>query len=122
MLLRILSGTFIALGLGLMAEGAQAGQTFLCSDGRVLQVEQRDLERLKRQEPCVAAHYGIAMKIVPLPVQRPPAPAAPTLKGAQAETAMPREIGSVAQLATDYRKVRIINARRGEPAWFSHTR
>jgi hypothetical protein len=122
MLLRILAGSAVALGLGVMTEGAHAGQTFMCTDGRLLQVKLADLERMKRQEPCVAAYYGIAVQSVPLPVQRPALPSKPALKGAQAETAMPREIGNMAEAASNYRNVRIINARRGQPAWFTHAR
>ena len=53
MILRILAGSIVALGLGLLSEGAKAGQTVMCDDGRLLQVEQKDLERLKRETPAL---------------------------------------------------------------------
>ncbi len=36
MILRIIAGSMLALGLGLMAENVQAAQTFICDDGRVI--------------------------------------------------------------------------------------
>lgn len=122
MILRILAGSVVALGLGLAAEQAHAAQTFLCQDGRLLQVELHDLDRMKRDDPCVAAHYGLKIKPVPLPVKRPARAAAPLLKGTKKAAKAQREIGNLAQSTTSFRTVRIINARPNGSAWFKHTR
>ena len=36
---------------------AHAAEAFLCNDGRLIYVETKDIERMKKTEPCVAAHY-----------------------------------------------------------------
>ena len=69
MILRILAGSIVALGLGLLSEGAKAGQTFMCDDGRLLQVEQKNMERLKREDACIAACFGLKVQPVSLPVK-----------------------------------------------------
>lgn len=122
MILRILAGSIVALGLGFYAEGVRAEQTFMCEDGRLLQVRLQDLERLKRQEPCVAGHYGLVVQHVPLPVKRPARPSEPVLKGAKAPEPTERPVGAMAQATSDYRHVRIINARPGSPVWYTHKR
>jgi hypothetical protein len=122
MILRILGASVIALGLGFYTEGARAGQTFMCEDGRLLQVEARDIERLRRQDSCIAAYFGKTLHAVPLPVQRPAIAVGPVFKGAQAVEPEKRPVGAMAQVSTDFRKVRIINAQPGDRAWYSHTR
>ena len=122
MILRIIAGSILALGLGLMAENAQAAQTFICDDGRLLKVELHRLEHMKQTESCVATHYGLVVQSVPLPVQRPVRPVRPVLKGSQTTAKTPPEIGTMAQATTSFRKVRIINARRGARGWYFHTR
>lgn len=120
MIMRILAGSVVALGLGLASEAARADETFICGDGRMLQVALGDLQRLKRQDPCVAAHYGIVIRAMPLPVKRPPPGPKIMLKGAQAATKTSRDIGVIAEVATDYRNVRILNAAPGNGRWFTH--
>jgi hypothetical protein len=122
MIMRILAGSIVVLGLGLVSESVNAGQTFVCDDGRLLQVEQKDVERLKQQDTCIAAYFGLKVRPVPLPVQRPPETAAGLLKGAQKAAAPRRAIGNVAQVSTDYRNVRIINASGRSRRWFRHRR
>ena len=122
MIVRIIAGSMIALGLGLMTENVQAAQTFMCDDGRLLQVELDQLERLKRTEPCIAAHYGLEVVVVPLPVKRPPPPIQPVLKGSRAPAKLPRQAGQVAEVSSSYRRVRILNAAKGRRAWYIHTR
>ena len=122
MIARIIAGSIIALGLGLMTENAQAAQTFMCDDGRLLEVESNQLERLKRTDPCIAAYYGLEVRTVPLPVKRPPPRVQHVLKGSRAPATSRRDIGAVAQAGSSYRKVRIINAPRGRRAWFIHSR
>lgn len=123
MILRILTGSVIALGLGFAAESAHAAQTFLCEDGRVLQVKLHDIERMKREVPCVAAAFGLEVKPVPLPVKRPKRTATPVLKGTKtiAKT-LSQDIGTLAQTSNNHRRVRIINAQPGSRPWFEHTR
>ena len=105
-----------------MSENAHAAQTFLCDGGRVLQVELQDLERLKREDACVASHYGIVAKPVPLPVQRPVRTVVRAFKGSKTPAPADREIGGRVQVTTNFRNVRIINARRGSVGWFQHRR
>ena len=94
----------------------------MCDDGRLLQVELRQLERMKQSEPCVAAYYGLVVQSVPLPVRRPARPLRHVRKGSQTTAEPPREIGTMADATTSFRKVRIINARRGSRGWYIHTR
>ena len=122
MILRILVASIVALCLGFYAETSQAGQSFICEDGRLLQLEMRDIERLKREDPCIAAHFGVTIGKVPLPVKRPEMTVVSGLKGAQQAAAAEREIGAVAEVSVDYRRVRIINAPPSGQAWFNHTR
>lgn len=122
MIARIIAGSLIALGLGLMTENAEAAQTFMCEDGRLLQVELHELERLKRTDPCIAAHYGLEVALVPLPVKRPPPPIQHVLKGSRVPAKSPREAGQVAEVGSSYRRVRILNAAKGRRAWFIHAR
>ncbi len=60
MILKILAISFFALLVGAFFEGAQADQTFLCDDGKLLQVKSADIERLRRENPCVAKYLGDA--------------------------------------------------------------
>ncbi len=122
MILRIIAGSAIALGLGLMTENVHAAQTFLCDDGRILQVQMKDLARLKREDACVAAHYGMAFQPVPLPVKRPVRAAGGVLKGSQTVAPDKSAIGALAQATSSFRNVRIINAQRGGSEWFQHRR
>ena len=122
MIVRIFAGSLIALGLGLYTEGASAAETFVCDDGRLLQLEPYQIKRMKHFDACVAAHYGIQIAAVPLPVQRPDAKPPVQLKGtrsAKAERAQNREI---AKANVDFRNVRIINAAPGSTAWYRQTR
>ncbi len=122
MIVRIIAGSMIALGLGLMTEKVQAAQTFMCDDGRLVQVELNELEKLKRTDPCIAAHYGLKVRIVPLPVKRPPTPIQHVLKVSRTPAKAPRDVGPVAQAGSSFRRVRIINAAKGRRAWFIHSR
>lgn len=126
MILRILSGSVIALGLGLYAESADAAQTFLCSDGRVLNVELADLERAKRDEPCVAQHFAAGdfqAVSVPLPVKRPAGfELRPLKETAETDTSRLGRRGDRADAVVDYRNVRIINPSRDGSTWFTHRR
>ncbi len=130
MIMRILAGSIIALGLGLMTEGARAEQMFICSDGTLRQVAHQDLERLKRQDACIARHFGIEIAKVPLPVKRPKhlLPTKPRttqhlqLKRSANPERQHSANRSVASIWTDYRKVRIINALPGSRPWYRHTR
>ncbi|MBU2532752.1 MAG: hypothetical protein KKB37_08425 [Alphaproteobacteria bacterium] len=123
MILRILTGSVVALSLGFYAEAARAGQTFICGDGRLLQVELADIEQLKRTDACVAAHYGLSVMPVPLPVKRPKRTVQlDALKGTKGAAPPPPATDRVADMSVDYRRVRIINARQGQDAWFVHTR
>lgn len=122
MIVRILAGSVMALGLGFYAEGAKAGQTFICNDGRMLQVEAANIERLKHTDACVAAHFGITIKPVPLPVQRPQISASVVLKGSQKAEREQSNKRSLAAANVDFRNVPIINAGPGGQAWYRHRR
>lgn len=67
-----LSGLVLIAGvLGLSP--ANASQVFVCDDGRAITVAPAELEAAKRTEPCVAKHFGIALRAepVPLPIRHP---------------------------------------------------
>jgi len=122
MIVRIFAGSLIALGLGLYTEGASAAETFVCDDGRLLQLETRDIQRMKRTDACVAAHYGIQIAKVPLPVQRPNTTPSVLLKGTRSVKAEQSGNRTMANANIDFRNVRIINAMPGSHAWFRHSR
>ena len=138
MILRIFAGSLVALGCGLFVETARADQSFVCDNGELVQVKRGDLERMKRENACVASHYGLSLHVVPLPVQRPkravsrPAPRAEKMSATAEAVKLPsrkpvvsHEIKDVAlppAAYTDYRRVRIINAQPDGRQWFTHKR
>lgn len=121
MILRILGASLVALGLGFVVEAAHAGETVLCPDGRIVAAAAAP----GSGDPCRAAMRGqpasVPAAAVPLPVKRPERPAKVVLKGATVAEPAPREIGAMAE-ASDFRRVRIINAQPGTSRWYNHTR
>lgn len=145
MILRFLAGSLIALGCGLVAEAAKAEQAFVCENGGLVMVKLADLERMKKENPCVARYFGLTVDAVPLPVQRPeplavariPAPkvtSAPDRSAIVGQSApqtatfgapVSHEVADVAPPSAsseDFRHVRIINARPGATQWYLHSR
>jgi len=123
MIVRIFAGSIVALGLGLMAEGAEASQTFMCDDGRMLQLESNEIQRMKYTDACVAAHYGVDIHHVPLPVQRPTSSLATQsleLKGTRKANTARNPMPQMADAKVDYRNIPIINALPGSQSWFRH--
>jgi len=114
MIFRIFAASLMALLAGTLVESARAGQSFICEDGTLVRVEVGQMERMKRENPCVAKHFGLTVvaKIVPLPVRRPPGPALRTRRAEPARAPEP----------SNYRSVRILNARDGASKWFHHRR
>jgi len=139
----LLVATITAIGaaLGAGASTAHADQAFVCEDGGVVTVAYRDLERIKRINPCVARYFGLEREAaayvagksdvraqpIPLPGRKPHI-ARPDLR--TAGNTAPSTTGSVltaksAEVAVPlpaYRRVRIINAKPGASIWFDHRR
>ena len=148
MILRMLSVSVLALATGAMLETARASQFFVCDDGRTIEVARGDLETAKRENECVAKHFGLTIKkakpaadqsTVPaketaapgsspklkivLPVRKPK-PA--KLRATAAAQPRNRDRLSSTRLAAvpsaSYRRVRVINAQTPSERWFLHTR
>lgn len=63
-----------ALLAGSFVDYARADEAYVCDEGVVVMVMSGDLERQKRENPCVASHYGltaVAPAAVPLPAPHP---------------------------------------------------
>jgi hypothetical protein len=127
MILRILAASLVALGLGLIVEEAHARETVLCRDGRIVAL---DTPKRALADPCqkprddrqAQAQKAKPPLTVPLPMKRPARVAATELKGPAEETRSAAMDEPFRQAATDYRRVRIINARPGGRVWFDHSR
>ena len=59
MTLRISVISLVLLTIASGVEEANGGQYFLCEDGRTLEVELKDLPRMKREDACIARHFGL---------------------------------------------------------------
>ena len=116
MIARIFALSLIALLAGSLVETARADQSFICDDGKLIQVKANDLERMKRENACVAKHFGglARTRNVPLPTRKPQTG---LIRMRRAEPAKDATTGPV-----NYRMVRIINAAEGGPKWFHHRR
>lgn len=125
---------------------AKADQSFVCKDGSVVTVAPEQLAEMKRINACVAGYYGktIAPKKVPKVENKSAKSRAGKAKArvklratkqvkrtrsnknshAQLMISAHRSRGSapVAAVNTDYRNVRILNAKPGDPAVFKHRR
>lgn len=113
MVVRVIAASLLALLVGSLIEKAHADQSFLCEGGKLVQVAAGELERMKRENACVAKYFGglAATRQVPLPTRKP----ATDLVRLQS-TKPERSQGDPA----DYRMVRIINAGKTDPKWFHH--
>jgi hypothetical protein len=49
-----------AMTCGALLEPARADEAYVCEGGKLIYVAFRDLERMKRENACVAAYYGLA--------------------------------------------------------------
>jgi hypothetical protein len=122
MILRIFAASMLALVAGSIAERAKADQSFVCEDGSLVQVRAADLERMKRENACVAQYFGgigTTAAGLPLPVRKPavraPEPTGVGIRTRRAEPDTPPEN------ASPHRMVRIINAVEGESRWYRHS-
>jgi hypothetical protein len=113
MIVRVFAASLLALLVGSLIEKAHADQSFLCDGGKLVQVAAGDLERMKRENACVAKYFGglAATREVPLPMRKP-ATSLVRLRSTEPE----RSDDDPA----DYRMVRIINAGKADPKWFHH--
>ncbi len=115
---------------------AKADQSFVCADGSVVTVAFKDLEKMKRTNACVAGYFGLkvrtpivaALKTEPVirrtgriktkrnkKANRKPTHAQLISKShARAQKTPEVSVG------TDYRNVRIINAKPGKKAFHRH--
>lgn len=115
---------------------ASADDAFLCNDGSIIKVAHDNLEWMKRNNACIAAHFGLktpSVLIPPLPARRaeitPPrprahkrmaqAPAPKTAKTMVKLSAAPAIPDTGAEVP-NFRDVVIINASPGKPRVFHH--
>ena len=123
MILRILTASLLALGLGVLIEDAHAGGSRLCDDGRIVRASPGVFDPCRAAAPKVHTKApAAAPRAVPLPVKRPSPVARVTLKGPAAAEAARAGIGAMATAAGEYRHIPFINARPGAERWFTHTR
>ena len=54
-----LTASLAILGVFPLNFPAAAAEAYLCEDGRLVYVEVKDLEKMKRTDPCVAAYYRL---------------------------------------------------------------
>lgn len=112
MIWRIFAASLMALLAGSLVERARADQAFFCEDGSLVQVKADELDAAKRQNPCVARHFGQkVVAAVPLPVRKP----AP-VKIRTTQTAAP--VATPDKTKSSYRMVRILNAESPAERWF----
>ena len=123
MILRILATSLAALGLGFIIEDANAAKTVLCDDGRIIEVAAANGG--KAVDPCrrIGNEVPAPAGSVPLPTKRPALTRRKVeLKGLTEATPAPRLDGPLQSASTDFRQVRILNARPGAARWYRHTR
>jgi hypothetical protein len=87
--LKIISTALLALVAGLFVETARADEAYVCDGGRIVYVKFGELERMKRQDPCIAAYYGMTVAGTQAPagdIVRVPAPV-PASRGATSTAA-----------------------------------
>jgi len=134
-----------SLLIAVAATPAEAVETFVCDDGRVLTLTQEQVSVLINTDPCIAKYFGRDLV--------PGAPAAPTIQAAEPPPAVPvdlplperrpediaaslrklkvdptapaaqRKPVAIADVPSDFRNVHVINgANGGEPRYFKHDR
>ncbi len=116
---------------------AAAEQTFVCDDGRVLTLTQEQISELVNTDPCIARYFGREISAPPavapppaVPVDLPlparkPAEIASQLRELAVDPTAPaaaREPVAIADVPSDFRNVHIINAGKGAPVYYKHTR
>lgn len=63
------------VGLAIIIGPAQAEETFICDDGRVLTLRPEQVEALVATDPCIAKYYGREVTKAPPPqLAQPPSP------------------------------------------------
>jgi hypothetical protein len=113
MIVKVFAASLLALLFGSLIETARADQSFMCDDGTLVQVAAQDLERMKRENACVAKYFGglAATRQVPLPARKPATNLVRLRQAAPERTP---------DHPANYRMVRIINAGRDDDKWFHH--
>jgi hypothetical protein len=131
----------VLFSLGFLAaigvEAVRADEAFLCEGGRIVKVPAGSLESMKQTDPCIAAHFGLALKteqrletgaLAPretLPTHLLPAPV--VVEGYRPKRAMRPSPMSTELLprtaeGTDFRNVVLLNPEPGQPAIYRHER
>ncbi len=129
------TATNAAITMGAMvwfgAAPAAADQSFVCKDGSVITVAHKDLTKMKRTNACVASYFGglpipaVSRANTTPPKLRPTKQVKTAQRGVEHTQlmAMAHRSDAVAREAaanTDYRNVRILNAKPGRSAVFKH--
>ena len=122
MIVRIFAASLMALLAGSLVERARADQSFICDDGSLVQVKSADIERMRRENACVAKYLGPAKpeaspaqvttasaQPVPLPVRKPKPP---SLRSTQSEPTSPSR-----SAPSRIGMVRILNPGANGPHW-----
>lgn len=125
-----------------LAGRVKADEAFVCGPDQVVYVKSDEIALRKLTDACVAAHFGLrvpdsiaaAPSPAPMPANvtgtativhdiklaMPPRAIAPVARAAPVTT--PARFAASPSAATDYRRVRILNATSESSAWFFHTR
>lgn len=59
--MKLLFTALIALTAGWFVESAKADEAYVCEGGRIVYVKMGQLERLKREDSCIAGYYGLTV-------------------------------------------------------------
>ncbi|MCH9807904.1 MAG: hypothetical protein K0U74_09240 [Alphaproteobacteria bacterium] len=121
-----------------IAAPAQAAETFVCDDGRVLTLTQDEVAVLVRTDPCIAKYFGreivapppaapVAAVPLDLPLpERKPQDIASKLRALEIDPTAPgaqRKPVAIADVPSDFRNVHIINGgSAAAPQYYQHTR
>lgn len=59
--MRMVAVSVLALTAGALVETSRAGQFFVCKDGSTIEIASDQLAKAKRENPCIAEHFGLAV-------------------------------------------------------------
>lgn len=102
-ILKFMITAALALLAGWFVESASADTAYLCEGGRIVYAKPENIERLKREDPCIARYFGLE------------APAKPGAEQAHA-------VATPAAPQTTAGAVRIVNSGGESGRWFKPNR
>lgn len=141
------SVAIISLSLAGNGDVAFAADAYVCGPDKLVYVEIKDLERMKRSDACIAAYYGLKieperaqvetkavtdqepkfsepLKANTLPVKFKPIVQDDIVYDGRRADLNPAQLtqSPLPSANTDYRNVRVINAASEDQSWYRHQR